>query len=92
MIYVTSVAPMKCVTSKVFLFIGPSDDGRRHGRGTYLFFYILLSLLEIFYLFFPLELPCLCFVESSGHVESCLVKKKKKLSLLALKKKFFCLV
>jgi hypothetical protein len=36
MIYVTSVAHMKCVTSKVFKFIRPSDDGRMHDRGTYL--------------------------------------------------------
>jgi hypothetical protein len=27
----------KYVTPKVFKFIGPSNDGRRHGRGTYLF-------------------------------------------------------
>jgi hypothetical protein len=26
------------VTLKVFKLIGPSNDGRRHGRGTYLFF------------------------------------------------------
>jgi hypothetical protein len=25
------------VTLKVFKFIGPSKEGRRHGRGTYLF-------------------------------------------------------
>jgi hypothetical protein len=25
------------VTPQVFQFIGPSNDGRRHGRGTYLF-------------------------------------------------------
>jgi hypothetical protein len=25
------------VTLKVFKLIGPSNDGRRHGRGTYLF-------------------------------------------------------
>jgi hypothetical protein len=24
------------VTTQVFQFIGPSNDGRRHGRGTYL--------------------------------------------------------
>jgi hypothetical protein len=38
------------VTPKVFKFIGPSKDGRRHGRGTYLSFhnclvYYLLALL-----------------------------------------------
>jgi hypothetical protein len=27
------------VTPQVFQFIGPSNDGRRHGRGTYLFVY-----------------------------------------------------
>jgi hypothetical protein len=27
------------VTPKVFKFIGPSIDSRRHGRGTYLFFF-----------------------------------------------------
>jgi hypothetical protein len=26
------------VTLKVFKLIGPSNDGRRHGRGTFLFF------------------------------------------------------
>jgi hypothetical protein len=28
------------VTPKVFKFIGPSKDGQRHGRGTYLFFLV----------------------------------------------------
>jgi hypothetical protein len=28
------------VTLKVFKLIGPSNDGRRHGRGTYLFLYV----------------------------------------------------
>jgi hypothetical protein len=27
------------VSPKVFKLIGPSNDGRRHGRGTYLFSY-----------------------------------------------------
>jgi hypothetical protein len=31
------------VTLKVFKLIGPSNDGRRHGRGTYLFLSMLLS-------------------------------------------------
>jgi hypothetical protein len=34
------------VTLKVFKLIGPSNDGRRHGRGTYLFL-SFLHLLSI---------------------------------------------
>jgi hypothetical protein len=34
------------VTPQVFQFIGPSNDGRRHGRGTYLFFKQGLGLRE----------------------------------------------
>jgi hypothetical protein len=28
------------VTPQVFQFIGPSNDGRRHGRGTYLLYLV----------------------------------------------------
>jgi hypothetical protein len=35
------------VTLKVFKLIGPSNDGRRHGRGTYLFIYDLFSNYEL---------------------------------------------
>jgi hypothetical protein len=32
------------VTPQVFQFIGPSNDGQRHGRGTYLFFVAAVSV------------------------------------------------
>jgi hypothetical protein len=35
------------VTPKVFKFIGPSNDSRRHGRGTYLFVLSLFSVITI---------------------------------------------
>jgi hypothetical protein len=31
------------VTPQVFQFIGPSNDGRRHGRGTYLFIIVIVQ-------------------------------------------------
>jgi hypothetical protein len=40
------------VTLKVFKLIGPSNDGRRHGRGTYLFF-----IFRIFQAFWTTDLP-----------------------------------
>jgi hypothetical protein len=33
------------VTLKVFKLIGPSNDGQRHGRGTYLFYKIKSVIL-----------------------------------------------
>jgi hypothetical protein len=38
------------VTLKVFKLIGPSNGGRRYGRGTYLFslYLVLLSVLDMF--------------------------------------------
>jgi hypothetical protein len=40
------------VTLKVFKLIGPSNDGRRHGRGTYLF-----MLIPNINFILPSELP-----------------------------------
>jgi hypothetical protein len=34
------------VILKFFKLIGPSNDGRRHGRGTYLFIMTLVSSLD----------------------------------------------
>jgi hypothetical protein len=39
------------VTPQVFQFIGPSNDGRRHGRGTYLFCLKDIKS-EIYFLYF----------------------------------------
>jgi hypothetical protein len=36
------------VTPQVFQFIGPSKDGRRHGRGTYLFFIKQIVIISKF--------------------------------------------
>jgi hypothetical protein len=36
------------VTLKVFKLIGPSNDGRRHGRGTYLFVPKVIHLVQTF--------------------------------------------
>jgi hypothetical protein len=38
------------MTPKVFKFDGPSKDGRRHRRGTYLFLLILTMFLSDFFL------------------------------------------
>jgi hypothetical protein len=47
-IYVTHCETF--VTPKVFKFIGPCKDGRRHGRGTYLLFTIFEEKV-VFYCF-----------------------------------------
>jgi hypothetical protein len=36
------------VTLKVFKLIGPSNDGQRHGRGTYLFYNVFIYVCVFF--------------------------------------------
>jgi hypothetical protein len=55
---ITLCANLTCLTPKVFKFIGTPNDGRRHGRGTYLFIRKLMQFSNLETMKTVSDAPC----------------------------------